>query len=568
MAGEYNNTPYLLRKSGGGLQYDFSQEIDKIIGGTVAWNQLVQNGNFADTSNWDAYNCTLTVSNNEATITSTASDGNIYKTNGSIPCISSHKYLFIADIKSDGVNNSRIRFRAGDTDKIFDTVSSTYEEKVCILNGATSNRNFCQIEAFAYSNGGKTYLKNIMLTDLTALFGSAEIADYVYSLEQTTAGSGVEWLRNHGFLTKDYYAYNTGSLLSVKTSEHRTVGFNQWDEEWEVGKLDGNGLPTSGSNIRSKNYIPILPTRYFWECSAGNGVCLYDNNKAYITTLYYGANEVMNLTPYQNARYMKFFAGTAYGTTYNHDICINISDASKNGQYEPYESHSYPLDSDLELRGIPKLDSSNNLYYDGDVYEPSGSVTRKYGIVDLGTLDWSYTSGDNARFIAYFSQAKVPANGNVLPSLICSKYIADTANNIYDHRSYKSIGLHTGQRAIWVYDSAYTDAATFKTAMSGVYLVYELATPTKETAQPYASPQVVNPLGTEEYIDTRDVPVPVGHETFYPLEVGYGYTFISDLPSFGSGAIPSDLYLAVDDGENTTKISAIDLVTRIVNSMN
>jgi hypothetical protein len=68
-----------------------------------------------------------------------------------------------------------------------------------------------------------------------------------------------------------------------------------------------------------------------------------------------------------------------------------------------------------------------------------------------------------------------------------------------------------------VKDSAYTDATAFKSAMSGVYLVCELATPTTETAESYASPQVVNPLGTEEYIDTRDVPVPVGHETRYGM---------------------------------------------------
>jgi hypothetical protein len=177
--------------------------------------------------------------------------------------------------------------------------------------------------------------------------------------------------------------------------------------------------------------------------------------------------------------------------------CYNLS-SSRNGEYEPYEAHSYPLDPNLELRGLFKLDANNNLYAEGDVYESSGAVTREYGIR-------AYQSGDESL----------------------------------------------------------TDAIT-----DGTNTVYKLTTPTTETAQPYASPQVVSPLGTEEYVDTRDVPVPVGHETFYPLEVGYGYTFISDLPAFGSGDIPSNLYLAVDDGENTMKIPAIDLVTKIINSMN
>ena len=50
---------------------------------------------------------------------------------------------------------------------------------------------------------------------------------------------------------------------------------------------------------------------------------------------------------------------------------------------------NYPLDSDLTLRGIPKLDSANQLYYDGDIYKADGSVTRKYGTR-------AYQSGDES----------------------------------------------------------------------------------------------------------------------------------------------------------------------------
>jgi hypothetical protein len=57
---------------------------------------------------------------------------------------------------------------------------------------------------------------------------------------------------------------------------------------------------------------------------------------------------------------------TTYGTTYKNDICLNLYDTAKNGTYEPYIEHTYELDNDLELRGIPKLDANNQLYYDGD----------------------------------------------------------------------------------------------------------------------------------------------------------------------------------------------------------
>ena len=50
--------------------------------------------------------------------------------------------------------------------------------------------------------------------------------------------------------------------------------------------------------------------------------------------------------------------------------------------------------------------------------------------------------------------------------------------------------------------------------MSGVYLVYELATPTTETAPTFTSPQICNDWGTEEFTGTCEIPV--GTVTEYP----------------------------------------------------
>lgn len=170
------------------------------------------------------------------------------------------------------------------------------------------------------------------------MFGST-IADYIYSLERTTAGAGVAWFRK--LFPNDYYAYNTGELISVKTSAHVIRDVND--------NIIGN----------------------------------------------------------------------------------------------------YPLDPDLELRGILKLDSNNKLYYDGDEYEPSGTVTRKY-----------------------------------------------------EKRAYQSGG------------ESLADAIT-----DGTNTVVKLATPTTETADAYDKQQVFDVTGTEEYVDTRTVPIPVGHNTFFPTSL-------------------------------------------------
>ena len=60
-------------------------------------------------------------------------------------------------------------------------------------------------------------------------------------------------------------------------------------------------------------------------------------------------------------------------------------------------------------------------------------------------------------------------------------------------------------------------------------VVYELATPTTETADPFTNPQLVDKDGTEEYVSTGLVPV--GHYTEYPADLRERLETIPDLPT-------------------------------------
>jgi len=354
-----------------------------------------------------------------------------------------------------------------------------------------------------------------IVTDLTTMFGTT-IADYIYSLEQSTAGAGVAKLKEWGFFTEDYYPYCEPTLKSVEGLVRKnTVGFNQWDEEWEVGSINNatGENTTSGTNrIRSKNYIPCLPNTAYCLYNGSNIKTMfyfYDSDKNFIAMGSQGTTQPRIDTSPLNAHYLRFRTDDNYGTTYKNDICINLSDPSRNGTYEPYEKHSYPLDSSLELMGIPKL-SDGKMYFDGDEYSSDGQVVRRYGIVDLGTLTWYYNSvEDHKRFTAIINSVGVLDNkfANILTSKYTTAHYYDVFNNNVD----KAIALTTTGVQLAVYDSAYTSAADFKSAMSGVMLVYELATPTTETAQPFHNPQIVG--DTEEFVTTGLVPV--GHSTKY-----------------------------------------------------
>ena len=203
---------------------------------------------------------------------------------------------------------------------------------------------------------------------------------------------------------------------------------------------------------------------------------------------------------------------------------------------------TYPLDSDLVLRGIPKL-TNGQLEYDGDIYLPTGEVTRRYGIVDLGSLTWGYSSGD-ARFYVSGLDYKRPSSATEVANAICSQYAVTKLGTLTDG----TMCLYTNGY-IYVKDSRYTDAATFKTAMSGVMLVYELATPTTESADPYTEVQLAGT--TEQFVTTNNIPV--GNETFYPTDLTGVVQSLAPLPTSAgtyklqvtvSGGVPSYSWVA------------------------
>lgn len=502
-----DKVPYLFRKSAGG-----NNVFEKIIGGTIVTNQMIENGDFSNgLTGWTIFNegaSTISASNNEATITgiTTYNDGIGIE----LATAPGHIYYVSASVKSTG-NAAFFDSQHKIDNQILP--SAEYKRYEHIISVGTLTSEFFLLSKKSINT---VNIKDVMCIDITKVLGNG--AQYIYSLEQTTAGAGVAWFRQ--MFPSDYYAYDSGSLQSVNVASKKAVGFNQWDEEWEVGNIStSTGEPSLSSiYIRSVNYIKCLPnSNYYGNSGVVNQLIIYwyDAEQNYIS--YSDVSNKIATSP-NNAIYFKIRANT---TTYNNDICINISNASKNGTYEPYEEHTYTFDSDVTLRGLPKLDSNNNLYYDGDVYESNGTVTRRYGIVDLGTLTWLY----NSTYKVFYCSDDLGEARKTGVTTICSKYlaVANTTdismvqNGTCCVYSNSDVNIHR----LYVKDEMYTTASAFKTAMSEVYLVYELATSTTESADTYINPQIVDADGTEEFVDymqsqsTRDVAVPVGHDSLY-----------------------------------------------------
>jgi hypothetical protein len=174
---------------------------------------------------------------------------------------------------------------------------------------------------------------------------------------------------------------------------------------------------------------------------------------------------------------------TFTNTTYL-GICINLSwSGYRNGEYEPYQKFQRAIDTS---QWFP-----DGMHAINDVYDSltEDAAVHRIGSVDLGALDW-VLSGTNSSGVyrvesrGIYQVVKKPTAGNVTPNIRCANYETKAADSTY--LKNKGISLNTSGY-IEVYDPDYNtvdSAAAFKVAMSGVILLYELATPTTEEIDP------------------------------------------------------------------------------------
>ena len=508
--------PYLFRRTGA----DATREFDTLVGGSVVNNQL--------------YNKMFPQSNTVNGITFTVNDDGSITANGTS---TNTVYYQISDYMSF---NNHVAYLSGcpsggsaETYRIYlDTTPFSDTGNGCIDKLTIESKRF-----FINMRTGVT-VNNLVfrpqIIDLTKMFGST-IADYAYTLEQATAGSGIAWLKGYGFFD-GYQAYNAGSMVHVSgVSEHVMTGFNQLDADTVLSHIgltkqdDGSWYIASPkvvyNSIVWENQIdyhgPVCLSYEYKYASASQGLrfeVLYTDGtseKLYTSTatVYTKALNLTNAS--KTVKRVLFDYGSIVGS-WMRNICINLSNPAKNGQYEPYTVNSYTLDDTLTLRGIPKL-SNGEIYYDGDVYWKDGTVTRRYASIDLGSLTWNKdTVGDNWGFyVASLPNAFVISANTSIAHFLTQKYdlVAST-----EHQTYAANGVIfqklNGQ--VFIVDKSYSTKEDFKTAMNGVYLLYELATPTTESAEPYQSPQICDPDGTEQYITDG---IPVGHDTQYPANL-------------------------------------------------
>ena len=530
-----DNAPYLFRKALSILNAS-PYVREKLVGGSVAWNQLVKPVSTGVTSN----DVVFTVNNGKIVANGLSSNRSDFQfQDENISAIKNHVYyLYGCPI---GGGESKYRLFVNDHSEAFPYGNRLQDTGNGVLRKALATATVVKEDFYVHVFSGAGQVTNLtfipQFIDLTQAFGT-QIADHIYSLEQATAGAGIAKLKEWGFFNKPYYEYNDGEIKSVFPFSKKIVGFNQWDEVYEAGGIVGNtGEPTVIANrIRSRNFCPCVPNLEYYVNLNFNVVLRifwYDSEKNFIK--YDGSTNKYTCTSPSNAAYFKVSTeGSTYGEIYRNDICINISDTSKNGRYESYHKTTILLGSD-ELRGVLKLDANNNLHYDGDVKNPDGSIDRKYGIVDFGDLIWKRSTYSGVYFFAAnITGCIIQPSSESGKKPICSAYVSSSPIAIAN-MSDKTICYKNDSVGVYVRDDSFNDVNAFTTAMTGKEIVFELDTPTTEQSTPYTDPQMIFAGGTESFIDaleeagTRDVAIPVGHETQY---MGASSTDKFYLPTF------------------------------------
>lgn len=403
-------------------------------------------------------------------------------------------------------------------------VGENIQASLILTNKNANNTGFfLEVRGHDTFNTTSIDISTIQLFDLTKMFGEGNEP----TIEEFEA-----------MFPNDYYEYEKGRLINIDAVGIKSVGFNQWDEEWEVGFISPNGNNgISTINIRSKNYIPVLSNaKYFISAQKVNtafNLFEYDSNKLVINTQ--RITDAKFVTS-QNTKYIRFTSATDYyGTTYNNDICINLSHSGiRNGEYEPYESYTTLFSEGKSLSQLTgKLNGTGNSVvvfpeglkgingiYDEITKDNKGNsiAIKRIGSVDMGTLTWTYNDGSsNPNAYPYgYNEAYIYDRKGGKNNVLQIKY----RNNKHGFKEDKTFNPNPNYGVIYIIDSSYTDVETFKQSLQGQILYYELANPKIYILDSSVTfDYQVRDFGTEELLIT-DNPKP-----YLPIKLDTEYGF-------------------------------------------
>lgn len=437
--------------------------VEKIGGRTLVWNQALPETSYINSSATDSRD-TLSLY-----IRCITNDGNYLSVLAKeVKETGLKKYIFNSTVdctmdvvKHDGIN----------TDLYF------------LYSNYTFKANHVYLFAIKFDGVNPTVLggvscSNFQLFDLTRMFGPGNEPSTPEEFE--------------AMFPADYYPYNEGELLSMPVNEVVEQGKNLLNyDAWK-------GLPiTRGTAVFEKHSFTLTATEndcyteptpkagfpddakieisegetvtLSWESSANIDGNIYIFPNGVTDGLVYTNNHSAKTLTYTATRGVKFITfrfGVSYaGNTISYKN-IQIEKCSKATSYEPYHSTTHAIP-----QSILNLDG----YGDGvtdNVYNYIDWENKKYykrvGKVDLGTVNY-YKDGITYR--TSITDMKIVSKDTAFNGL-CTKFIPISFSSDW---STTGTASQDGDNRLVLIDASIESIESFKQAMSGVMLYYELA---------------------------------------------------------------------------------------------
>ena len=397
----------------------------------------------------------------------------------------SGKYYLISELETQKVDLSDIENEISAVDEVAKSAKSIAENTTSNL--ANNYSTTTQMNS-AISQSASAISQSVSATiDKSVNYEEASGTE----LALDTAEGGIEFVNVKG----DSKVIN-GEIKSVSSpivvEEHNKNLFDLNTSKTENGltvEVKGNRVITSGTPTAYVNMcyqdIPFNQKDLYvhFEGTYTNNIScqlllIKNNNTVYSCESDTMLSNVKNYYDCSNYDFDKVritLKRYANNVLTNNDFTVFINDV-------PYQHKSvtYPLTD--ELRGVNGLGDTIEYITDTSGYTlqtPDESLylnrfceVHRFGVVDLGSLNWSGSSGN---FKATIENIIPNTEVRNVPNILSNRY---SAYSLYDLTYVTTIGMSVSDNTkLWVKDTAYTDATTFKSAMQGVQLVYELAQP-------------------------------------------------------------------------------------------
>ena len=312
----------------------------------------------------------------------------------------------------------------------------------------------------------------------------------------------------------------TGNVITIVTTNNQNQQTTKTITEPTATVTESNGTITvTVTDAEGTTTVSFTPPAIDDTAGAGDATKVWsaDKSNAEITGLKSAKADVIDVTISTPSAIVTFADG-ANGLPMALKVGIEPVQA---GSGDPSPSNVRPISGWTGAKVANISDSEKQPYF-------ADLLNGTYGFVDLGSLDWTYiTSSSKPFFTVDLEPMKLRC------PLICAKYTqtnyAPNNENAPDNSIYNN-GYFSSPQNVIIYDSAYTDAATFKTAMSGVYLVYELATPTTPTITKEQFDALLEEFGIEGWL------VPISWQS----EAGTVYGGTLTLNQDGTGSLVVD----------------------------